>query len=586
MARPRPGFTLAAALVLTFASGLALQFGAARTEAQAPPSPMPDPAVLGTFKWRSIGPDRGGRSIAVSGVKGRPKEGVLRRDRRRAVEDHRRRRDVGAGHRRPDHELVGRRGRRLGDRIPTSSSSAWASRASAATSCRATASTSRPTPARPGRTSASATSQTHLARSASIRPTPTSSSSRRSASTARRATSAASSRRTDGGKTWQRSAVPRRQDRRASTSRSIAAIPNVMYAALWEAYPRRVPDVERRPGQRPLQVHRRRRDVDGDHAQPRPARRASIGKIGVAVSGADSNRVYALVENENGGLFSSDDAGATWKLVNDGRNIRQRAFYYTHVFADPNNKDIVYVLNVGTFRSTDGGKTLTNFAGHGDSHDLWIDPDDSKHVVHAQRRRRRGHVQRAARRSGRGRRRTIRPAQFYHVITTKHVPYHVCGAQQDSSTVCVPSDTEPRRRRGGGGGGGGGRGAAPATLQRRRRRAGLHRARSEGPRRLLRRRQQRIVPDAAQSPHRRDRARSDPYPRMFSGEPSSALVERWQWTYPDHLLAGRSERALHRRRSTCGRRPTAARRGTRSAATSRATIRRRWATPAGRSRTT
>ena len=102
---------------------------------------------------------------------------------------------------------------------------------------------------------------------------------------------------------------------------------------------RRVPDVERRPRQRPLQVDRRRRDLDARSRATPACRRASIGKIGVAVSGADSNRVYALVENENGGLFSSDDAGATWKLVNAGRNIRQRAFYYTHVFADPNNKD-------------------------------------------------------------------------------------------------------------------------------------------------------------------------------------------------------------------------------------------------------
>ena len=78
------------------------------------------------------------------------------------------------------------------------------------------------------------------------------------------------------------------------------------------------------------------------------------------MSGADSNRVYALVENEKGGLFSSDDAGTTWTLVNDNRNIRQRAFYYTHVTADPVAKDTVYLLNVSAFRSTDGGKTLTN----------------------------------------------------------------------------------------------------------------------------------------------------------------------------------------------------------------------------------
>ena len=70
------------------------------------------------------------------------------------------------------------------------------------------------------------------------------------------------------------------------------------------------------------------------------------------------------------------------RLVNEARNIRQRAFYYTHVTADPKNRDIVYVENVGTFKSTDGGKTMTSFAG-GDSHDLWIDPDDTNHILHA-----------------------------------------------------------------------------------------------------------------------------------------------------------------------------------------------------------
>src|SRR5215210_8496058 len=108
-----------------------------------------------------------------------------------------------------------------------------------------------------------------------------------------------------------------------------------------------------------------------------------IGRLGVSVSGADSNRVYALVENEKGGLFSSDDAGTSWKLINDNRNVRQRAFYYTHVTADPVAKDTVYMLNTSAFRSTDGGKTLTNVGGgtHGDHHDLWVDPDNSDHIV-------------------------------------------------------------------------------------------------------------------------------------------------------------------------------------------------------------
>ena len=78
----------------------------------------------------------------------------------------------------------------------------------------------------------------------------------------------------------------------------------------------------------------------------------------MSVSGADGNRVYALIENEAaGGLYVSDDAGASWKLINDNRNMRQRAFYYTRVYADPVDKDTVYVLNVQFFKSTDGGKT-------------------------------------------------------------------------------------------------------------------------------------------------------------------------------------------------------------------------------------
>ena len=165
-----------------------------------------------------------------------------------------------------------------------------------------------------------------------------------------------------------------------------------MYAALWEAFRVEYSMSSGGPGSGLF------KSTDGGETWKEITRNPGlptgvVGKIGVAVSGADSNRVYAIVENENGGLFSSDDAGATWKLMNAGRNIRQRAFYYTHVTADPNVKDTVYVENVGTFRSIDGGKTMVNFAG-GDSHDLWIDPDDSNHVHPRERRRRRDHVQR------------------------------------------------------------------------------------------------------------------------------------------------------------------------------------------------
>ena len=107
------------------------------------------------------------------------------------------------------------------------------------------------------------------------------------------------------------------------------------------------------------------------------------GKVGISVSGANSKRVYAIVEADSGGLFRSDDAGSTWTRVNDERKIRQRAFYYSRVHADPVDENVVYVLNVAFMKSTDGGKTfpITIRAPHSDHHDLWIDPDNPKDPV-------------------------------------------------------------------------------------------------------------------------------------------------------------------------------------------------------------
>jgi hypothetical protein len=205
--------------------------------------------------------------------------------------------------------------------------------------------------------------------------------------------------------------------------------------------------------------------------------------------------------------------------VNDSRNIRQRAFYYTHVYADTADKNTVYLLNTSAFKSTDGGKTLTNIGGgtHGDHHDLWIDPDDPKHLVIGNDGG--GAV---SYQGGPGWTPQDFPtAQYYHVITTKHVPFHVCGAQQDGSTVCLSSAPA-----GGGRGGGtpemyGAGGAEPGY----------------------------IAPDPlnvdiiyaggnngsflTQLDRRTGNLREvNPYPRLFSGEPASELVERWQWTYP------------------------------------------------------
>ncbi len=162
-----------------------------------------------------------------------------------------------------------------------------------------------------------------------------------------------------------------------------------------------------------------------------------LGRIGVSVSGADSDRVYALIEAKEGGLYRSDDGGDTWTRVNDDERYRQRAWYFTHIFADPKTVDTVYVENTGLFRSVDGGKTFTLLpAPHGDHHGLWIDPNNPKSIID-------GNDGGATVSTDGGQTWSTlynQPtAQFYHVITDRQFPYYVYGAQQDNSSVGIAS---------------------------------------------------------------------------------------------------------------------------------------------------
>ena len=240
---------------------------------------------------------------------------------------------------------------------------------------------------------------------------------------------------TDGGRNWKR--VLFRDGKTGAVDITIDRTnPNVMYAALWEAYRKEYQMSSGGPGSGLF------KSTDGGETwkeitrNPGLPAQGLIGRIGVAVSSADANRVYALVENDSGGLFRSNDAGATWALVNSDRSIRQRAFYYTHLFADHKNADVVYVQNVSFFRSEDGGKTLRSIGNgtHGDFHDLWIDPDDPTHLVVAND----GGGTVTTNTGGSYTEQDFSTEQWYHVITTNHQPFHVCASQQDNTTLCTP----------------------------------------------------------------------------------------------------------------------------------------------------
>ena len=159
------------------------------------------------------------------------------------------------------------------------------------------------------------------------------------------------------------------------------------------------------------------------------------GIVGITVSPVDSNRIWTIIEAADGGVFRSDDAGLTWKKVNENRALRQRAWYYSRIYADSQNKDKVYVMNVSYGVSTDGGKSFTlKNAPHGDHHDLWIDPNNNNRMIIADD----GGAQISNDGGNNWTTYYNQPtAQFYRVTTDNHFPYRIYGAQQDNTTVRI-----------------------------------------------------------------------------------------------------------------------------------------------------
>jgi photosystem II stability/assembly factor-like uncharacterized protein len=212
--------------------------------------------------------------------------------------------------------------------------------------------------------------------------------------------------------------------------------PRILYAAIWQ--------VVRKPwalvsGGPDSGIYRSSDGGDSWEKLNRGLPQGIKGRIGVAVSGAKSDRVWALVEAEDGGLFRSDDGGATFRLINDDRSFRQRAWYYTHVHADPLDADTLYILNVAMWRSNDGGKSFEFVrTPHSDNHDLWINPDDPKIMINGNDGG--ANVSYTAGRSW-STQENQPTAEFYRVTVDDGFPYRVYGAQQDNSTVGIESRT-------------------------------------------------------------------------------------------------------------------------------------------------
>ncbi|MBI2808090.1 MAG: glycosyl hydrolase [Planctomycetes bacterium] len=248
---------------------------------------------------------------------------------------------------------------------------------------------------------------------------------------------------TDGAKTWQQ--VLKKDN-------NIGAIdiamdqnnPRILFAALWG--PRRTPwSLTSEHGSlhrsddggdtwKEINTSRDRKGAEDNGLPAKP-----YGRIGVAIAPSDSQRVYALIEAENGGLYRSDDGGDKWKLVNGARYLRQRPWYFSTVHVDPKNPDIVYCPNVRLAKSIDGGKTFKQLKGvhHPDHHDLWIDPKNPKRMIDSHD----GGVDITTNGGATWHWPALPICQFYHISVDNSTPYHVMGNMQDQGTARGPSNS-------------------------------------------------------------------------------------------------------------------------------------------------
>ena len=244
----------------------------------------------------------------------------------------------------------------------------------------------------------------------------------------------------DGGKTWKRMLF--KNERSGAVDLILDPVnPEVLYASTWNV--RRTPHDFSSGGEgsglwKSYDSGETWVSLSENEGMPE----GTLGIIGVTVSPASPDRIWAIIENDNGGVFRSDDGGKTWSKTNSDRSLRQRAWYYSRIYADPVDADKVYVMNVSYHKSTDGGKTFSShYAPHGDHHDLWIAPEDPNRMIIADD----GGGQVSYDGGGTWTTYMNQPtAQFYRVVTDDHFPYRIYGAQQDNSTIRIDSRSDGR----------------------------------------------------------------------------------------------------------------------------------------------
>jgi photosystem II stability/assembly factor-like uncharacterized protein len=320
----------------------------------------------------------------------------------------------------------------------------------------------------------------------------------------------------DGGQTWQK--VLFGDEITGAVDLSIdPSNPQVIYASLWEVF--RTPWLLSSGGDSSGLFKSTDGGTTWTELSGNPGLPADpLGKIGVSVSPVDPNRVYAIVEAAEGGVFRSDNAGATWVRTDNDAARRQRAFYYTRIYADPMIRDRVYVVNVSFFRSNDAGGTFSSISTpHGDNHDLWIAPNNNMRMVEGND----GGANVSTNGGEDWTDQRYSTAQMYRLTTTDNDPYLVCGEQQDRGAVCVSST---------GGGGNffsipGGSESGPIAVDPRDSNV-LYAGSCCGP--------------FTGSLTRFDRSgetriggrRIDPWPDNPMGHPARDNLHRFQWTYP------------------------------------------------------